>query len=62
MKFKCTTCKVEPERLHMFGKFVDNKDGMDDDGEYCDKCFDLKCVKYKIEESNQVIQNDSQNQ
>lgn len=60
MNFKCTLCKKEQESLSMFGKFVDNKDGMEDDGEYCHNCFYLRCIKYKIEKSNSLQENNEQ--
>lgn len=52
MIFRCTKCKIEPEVLHMFGKFVDNKEGMDDEGEYCTACYQAKCDKYGIQKTN----------
>ena len=32
----------------MFGKFTDNKAGMEDEGEYCEKCFDLRKEKHGL--------------
>ena len=48
MIFRCTKCKTEPEFLTLFGKFIDNKAGMEDEGEYCEDCFNNRCEKYGI--------------
>ena len=32
----------------MFGKFTDNKGGMDDEGEYCQECFGVRLEKHGL--------------
>ena len=58
MIFRCTKCKAEPEFLTMFGKFVDNKAGMEDEGEYCEDCFKQRCEKYGLEREIKTKESD----
>ena len=38
--FKCDKCGIEPEELCAFSKYGNNEDKIEDDGNYCEECFE----------------------